>query len=238
MTKQEEVRKENLVDIREDEETIYAISHHTKQELLKRYGLRFTSDSKVLPTFIYSFILGAIGRLNMEKDVGKTVKVNIANLFTIGIHWAEEQDTEKEGNFVPFVAAGPELYKIIDDTIEGKEPEIVLDEKSHLLLIEEDLEEIQKISDSTATIIRDHFSINVITENAVLPTLVHAFITTMFRVLTENRTQEGDGLIMLNLLQMINLGVKWDSESGKYVPLTSPGRAMKLHVKDDDLTEE
>lgn len=238
MTKQEEVRKENLVTIREDEETIYAISEATQKVLLENYGLRFRSDSKVLPTIIYSFILATIGRLNRQKEVGQTVSLNMANLFTVGIHWAEEEDSEKEGNFVPFVSAGPDLYRIVEDTLAGKITDAVMDERTHLLLIEENQEDIQKICDNTSEILKTHYSVDVVTENAVLPTLVHAFVTTMMRVLTDNRTKEGNGVIMLNLLQMINIGVKWESDSEEFVPFTSPGRSMKLHVKDDNLTEE
>lgn len=225
--------KDHLVEFRQDEAIMMEIAAQTKKEIESKYYLRVESESHKLPTVIYCFMLSTIAHLNRNKRVGETASVNLMDLMTVGIHWAEDEEAEKEGNFVPFIMPGKTFFEILEVGAEHYAPKF---NEEGWIELGEDKESIQKICDDVAVLIKQRFSSNLLASTSVLPTVFHAFLQVTMRVLEENKSTEENA--KLNLMQLADIGIQYIKDEQKFIPFISPGQEMKLLVKDDDMTEE
>lgn len=225
--------EKHLVEFRQDKEFMMQIAAEAKKEIHKKYFLKVDNDSSVLPTVVYCFMLSTIGYLNRHKQIGDTVSINLLDMMHIGIHWAEDEDAEKEGNFVPFIIPGKIFQEIVEKGAVNYEPKF---NDEGWIEIEDDKEIIQKICDDVAELIKTKFGTNLQSSTSSLPTVFHAFMQVTMRVLENNKSK--DETVKLNLMQLADIGVQYHKDKEEFVPFISPGQEMKLLVKDDDMTEE
>lgn len=114
---------------------------------------------------------------------------------------------------------------------------------TQLIELRENAAEIQEIADRTAQVLDREHGVLIGNKTAVLPTIVHAFISTAVSFLAEHKPQEAGTSVEINLMQLFDLGISHEAEEdaekeGNYTPYLRPGQEMKLLVKDDNITEE
>lgn len=94
------------------------------QEILKNEHKINISLADAIPTIGYVFLYATAKFLERNRDKDRDVIVNLMNMIEMGITYRESpDDSEKSGNFTPFVQAGTTLKTIIksDDLTEGED---------------------------------------------------------------------------------------------------------------------
>lgn len=114
---------------------------------------------------------------------------------------------------------------------------------AQLIELRENAAEIQEIADRTAKVLDREHGVIIGDKTAVLPTIVHAFLSTATSFLAEHKPSEPGQSVEINLMQLLDIGISFDADEdaekeGNYTPYLRPGQEMKLLVKDDNNTEE
>lgn len=93
------------------------------QDILKNEHKINISLADGIPTIVYVFLHCCAKFLERNRDKDEDVTINVMNMIEMGITYRESpDDSEKSGNFTPFVQAGTELKTIIksDDLTEDE----------------------------------------------------------------------------------------------------------------------
>lgn len=100
----------NLIDIREDQEALMKIARKAAIALERENKIQIAPVEATL-TIAYQVVAAAIDHVASKREKDANVSLNFMQLLDIGIsHRASEEDeAEKDGNFVPFVIPGQEM---------------------------------------------------------------------------------------------------------------------------------
>lgn len=90
------------VDLRENETELIEIGERVCKILDADYGI-VIPNPKVALTIAYVYAKNMIEALAENKVEEKGSQINFVNLFDIGISYRENDEAEKEGNYVPFI---------------------------------------------------------------------------------------------------------------------------------------
>ncbi len=104
-----------MLDLRQDQEKIQQIADRSVALLQDKFGVTLKCGSSCIPTLVYCFITAAIEHVNANKSEDEPYEVNIFQLFDLGVSYNEDEDAEKEGNFVPYLRPGQEFKLLIKD---------------------------------------------------------------------------------------------------------------------------
>lgn len=115
-----EQQKSNLIEVRHDEKSVMKISEMARNILKAEHNVD-VRRADVLPTIVKVFLDCSVSFLNTEKSVGNDVKVNILDSVTLGITHRDNEDAEKEGNFVPYALPGIDFKMMVKDDGETEE---------------------------------------------------------------------------------------------------------------------
>jgi len=89
------------------------IANDCQAILEKEHSIKI-SLAKAIPTIVYEFIYSAAKFLEQNRDKDSDRVVNLMNLIEMGITYRESpDDSEKGGNFTPFLQPGTILKTII-----------------------------------------------------------------------------------------------------------------------------
>lgn len=104
-----------MIELRQDKEEIQQISDRAVKALYDRHAINLIGAVESLPTIVYTFLVTAIEHLNANKSETEPYELNLFQLFDMGITYNEEEDAEKEGNFVPYLRPGQEMKLLAKD---------------------------------------------------------------------------------------------------------------------------
>ena len=90
------------VDLRENEVELVEIGERACKILDADYGV-VIPNPKVALSIAYVYAKTMIEALAENKIEGKGSQINFINMFDIGISYRENDEAEKEGNYVPFI---------------------------------------------------------------------------------------------------------------------------------------
>lgn len=100
----------NLIDIREDQEALMKIARNAAIALERENKIAIAPAEASL-TIAYQVIAATIEYVASKREKGANVSLNFMQLFDVGISHreADEDEAEKDGNFVPFINPGQEM---------------------------------------------------------------------------------------------------------------------------------
>ena len=104
-----------MLELRENQEEIQAIADRSVALLQERYGINFKGGAAGIPTLVYCFMTATIEHVNKNKSEDEPYELNLFQLMDIGVSYNEDEDAEKEGNFVPYLRPGQEFKLLIKD---------------------------------------------------------------------------------------------------------------------------
>lgn len=112
-------------------------------------------------------------------------------------------------------------------------------EKAVLIEINNNIDEIIEISDTARSILERDNHI-MISNAAIVPTIVNAFLTSAAAYLAEHKDVNKD--VIIDMLGFFDMGVSYrdsDGEAdGNFTPFVTPGPSFKRAIKDNDVTED
>lgn len=94
--------KVSTIELRENEVELTEIADTACKILDADHNVSIPNP-KVLLTIAYIYMKNMVQSLAENKVEGKGSQINFINLFDIGISYRENDDAEKEGNYVPFI---------------------------------------------------------------------------------------------------------------------------------------
>ena len=92
----------STIECREHEEELMEIASNACKILEADHNVSIPNP-KILLTIGYVYMKNLVQNLAENKIEGKGSQINFINLFDIGISYRENDDAEKEGNYVPFI---------------------------------------------------------------------------------------------------------------------------------------
>lgn len=101
-----------LIEINESKKELEAISTIT-QDVLKKERNIFVSEAQAIPTIAYEFLCSAARYLEQNKSKDKDIVINLLDIIDMGVTYRGSGDSEKDGNFTPFLQAGQVLKTVI-----------------------------------------------------------------------------------------------------------------------------
>lgn len=104
-----------MIELRQNKEELQQISDRAIKALMDRHEINLMGATNALPTIVYTFLVTAIEHLNANKSENEPYELNMFQLFDMGIAYNEEEDAEKEGNFVPYLRPGQEMKLLAKD---------------------------------------------------------------------------------------------------------------------------
>lgn len=107
--------KAKLIEIRDNSEAIMEIAENTKILIHEENNIAI-SQSVGIPTISYWFMRAVIDYLNENKTNTGDVEINLLGILSLGISHRDEEDAEKDGNFTPYLEAGPEFKALVSKT--------------------------------------------------------------------------------------------------------------------------
>lgn len=218
-----------LIELREDKEAIQVAIERTVETLKDRYDVDIVESSIAIPTFVYGFFVSMVDQLNLHKAEDESVHLNFADLFTVGISHESDEDSEKEGNFTPFIIPG----KRFEDFVSGTLLDLALPFDGETIELGDQKEIFGKICDRATKYVERENGITFDGKVVVLATITHEFIAAIIEELNSNKVE--DGTVEINMAQLFDIGIH--SADGKFTPYLRPGQEFKLLVKDDNVTE-
>lgn len=104
-----------MLELRQNQEEIQQIADRSVALLAEKYGVNLKGGSAGVPTMVYCFLVAAIEHVNANKSEQDPYEINLFQLMDLGVAYNEEEDAEKEGNFVPYLRPGQEFKLLIKD---------------------------------------------------------------------------------------------------------------------------
>lgn len=104
-----------MIELRQDQEKIQEIADRSVALLKERFGVNLKGGSAGVPTMVYCFLAAAIEHVNKNKSEEEPYEINMFQLFDLGVSYNEDDEAEKEGNFVPYLRPGQEFKLLIKD---------------------------------------------------------------------------------------------------------------------------
>lgn len=102
------------IEIKVNEKEVLKIAERAQKLLKEQFGVDVTSVSGI-PTITYAFISSAMSFVNERKSQDGEYKLNIMELFDLGVSYRAAEEGEKDGNFTPFMIPGQEFKLLIKD---------------------------------------------------------------------------------------------------------------------------
>lgn len=106
------MKEYKTIEIRENELELIEIATRAEKALVADFNYTIESPHAIL-TLAYVYMKNMVKYLAENKSMEKTVEINFINLFNIGISYRENEDAEKEGNFVPVISASTAVDQLM-----------------------------------------------------------------------------------------------------------------------------
>lgn len=218
-----------LIELREDAKAIREIAERAGETLKDLFEINLGAKFEVAPTITHALIVEAIMHINEHKtdDSDTVTEVDLAKLVTIGVDYLEDEEGEKEGNFVPYVRPTELLLQILQS---GEMPKI------DRAFLEDELS--KHLADRTNVLLKNHYNVNINDRTEIILATAFAFIADAVLYLNEHKVTDADAPVSINLMQMFDLGIGYIEEEDVFLPFMRAGQEMKLLIKDDNVTEE
>lgn len=104
-----------MLELRQDQEQIQQIADRSIALMQEKFGVALKGGSSGVPTLVYCFLTAAIEHVNTNKSEDDPYEINLFQLMDLGVSYNEDEDAEKEGNFVPYLRPGQEFKLLIKD---------------------------------------------------------------------------------------------------------------------------
>lgn len=105
-----------MIELRQDQEQIQQIADRSVALLQEKFGITLKgSSAQAVPTMVYCFLTAAIEHVNSNKSEEEPYEINLFQLADLGVSYNEDEEAEKEGNFVPYIRPGQEMKLLIKD---------------------------------------------------------------------------------------------------------------------------
>lgn len=104
-----------MLELRQDQEQIQKVADRSVALLQEKFGVTLKGGSSGVPTLVYCFLTAAIEHVNSNKSEDEPSEINLFQLFDLGVSYNEDDEAEKEGNFVPYLRPGQEFKLLIKD---------------------------------------------------------------------------------------------------------------------------
>lgn len=103
-----------VFEVRKDREKLNQILADSVRAMKEEYDVDILGDENAL-AFVYQFLRSAAAHVAANKSEDGQSSVDLFNLVEIGVAFDENEDAEKEGNFVPYALVRQEFKLITKD---------------------------------------------------------------------------------------------------------------------------
>ena len=226
---------EDWVDnnVANDIEDILTIGGMTKRDLVSKFKLNLSPE---LAVAIYGITFETIIDYLKKKQEGgyHAFQVNICNLISISYNNLEEDDSEKLGNFMPFIqqiADGP-----IPDTGLTSNETIKLCAAWNTSHITEDPDVLTEISNMTVRNLNDRLSLKCGNRELIMP-IFCTFHENLIAYMKLKRVDLGATSYMLDVAGIYKVRVS-EADDGTEIVEYPPMIYTKKSTKDDSMSAE
>lgn len=109
------------LEVRENRKEIEEIARRTGIILRENHQIKVSIDHEesYLPiaTFAYVFLFETALYLSKNKEKDKEIRLNLFDLFDVGISYEQSDKAEKDGNFTPFAVPGKEFINLLEKAV-------------------------------------------------------------------------------------------------------------------------
>ena len=219
-------------NINEDEEALIAIGELSNRAISDKFALTLTTPE--LPIAMYSVIFRSIKDvLKSKEEENSDYSIEIANRVKIGYSNYDNENAEKNGNFMVFIKhiPGSKVENTRDEEEETNKT-IELAAQWNAINITTDIEVIQEIADKAKKNIDDELNTAIGSTELVIP----LFITiheSMISYLSLKRVELQECEYEINMAGEFFVGVRENDEGEEEVYFIPPVD-LRLAMKDDD----
>jgi hypothetical protein len=222
-----------IIPIRENGEEITSIANKAKDVLEQDHGIK-VRDPEAVWTVAYKTLEETVKWISDNKKSDNLI-LNFFDLFDIGVTYRESDESEKDGNFTPFLKINDEIIEKIRQgkkLVSKKEDD---DDSKLMVTVEPSTNryEIEQIANNANLVLKENHHIRCGT-GKVATTITVVFVKEIFNWLMKN-TKPGTDTI-LNLCQLIDFGITYIDDD--FTPSMVAGQEFKLIIKNDEQTED
>lgn len=103
-----------VFEVREHREELNQILADAVRAMKEEYDVDVAGDEQAL-AFVYQFLRATCASVASKKNTNENAMISLFNLIDVGVTFDENEEAEKEGNFVPFALVGQEFKLIVKD---------------------------------------------------------------------------------------------------------------------------